>query len=256
MWSVWSERVAVYLGTGLVLVQRAGMPLWAFEPPATLPLGDVLRQVDQALDRTNTKPWRLHVHLSAALCPPVAFTVPAGLKHWNETLAIAQATAATTWELLPEQASEVVCALDTQHAGLAAALLLGTQQQIQAWAGSHGGQLEVMQPLWAVATSAKACRTIHVQSLTLHEPDALTVLDTSGLAPRVISWAGQYTSEQAHALAEEWTRAQSDTGAFGTSRQSMPINGLTVKFSGKPLTLPSQWRDGPIAWATHWGVVS
>lgn len=212
MWSGWPERVDVYLGVGCVLVKRRARPRVSLRPPATLPLGDVLAQVDEACDRIKGRPWHLHVALSAALCPPVPFTLPQGVKRWNEAMAMAQAAAAQAWGLPANQADALVCALDTGRTGLAAALMKGTQDRLLAWAGRHRGRLVSLTPVWAVATQARACRDRQVRQLTVHEPGAIAVVKDS--------------------LASE--------------------EGLAVRFSANVLPLPQQWRDGPTAWAGHW----
>ena len=211
MWSVWSERVDVYLGAGLVLVQRPGVPLWTFEPPATLPLADVLRHVNQALDRASAKPWRLRVHLSATLSPPVAFAVPAGVSRYQELMAIAQASAALAWAMPPERAAVVVCSLDRQHRGLAAALLGGTQQQIAQWAQGHSGRLVSLQPLWVAATQARACHERTTQNVAVLEPDALTVLQlgTTQVRPtRRLSTGGRRRGRRLKRLEWSWPLAK------------------------------------------------
>lgn len=246
MWSVWSERVEVYLGTGLVLVQRPGMPLWTFEPPATLPLVDVLQQVNQMLDRAKVKPWRLRVHLSTALCPPVAFVVPTGVKWHAEALAIARATAAQAWGIPPEQAAEIVCSLDAGHQGLAAASLQSTHRLIAQWAAQQKGRLVSLRPLWAVATAAKACADQHVECVALLEPDALTVLNISPTRTAYTkSWVGRYGPVDAlSSLAE--LRDQVD--------EAQPRTGVTMAFNREPTQ--NVWVQGPSAWAKHWSVLS
>jgi hypothetical protein len=251
VWSVWSERVQVYLGTGMVLVQRPGVAELRLSPPATLPLSDVLALVDEACQRERAKPWRLQVSLSAALCPPVVFTVPEGVKQWRETQAIAQATAAAQLGLSPGTGLDPACSLDTQHTGLAAALMPGTHQQILAWADRHKGRLASLQPLWATATRARACHTAAVQQLTVLEPDALTALYLPGgqAAPQAITWLGNHSTEDADALVRSWMQAQGLDG---------PHMGKTVRVRFAALAVPArqQWANGPAGWPTHWEAVA
>lgn len=245
MWSVWSERVEVYLGTGLVLVQRQGVPLWTFEPPATLPLGDVLRQVDLAQHRANAKPWRLHVHLSAALCPPVTFVVPAGVKR-QEVRAIACASASHVWNVPAEHAAEIVCSVDAGNQGLAAAMLQSTHRLIAQWAAEHKGLLVSLRPLWAAATAAKACTDQQVECVALLEPDALTVLNLSPTGTAYTkSWVGRYGPVDAlSSLAE-----MSDQAA-----EAQQSTGVAMAFNREPTQ--NVWVLGPSAWAKHWSVLS
>ena len=243
MWSVWSEQVNVYLGTGLVLVQRPAMTLWCFEPPATWPLDDVLRHVNQALDRANSKPWRLSVYLSAALCPPVAFGVPAGVRRYEEMLSIAQASAVQAWGMPIDQTNEIVCCLDGAHRGLAAAMLAGTHQRIVRWATEHKGHLISLKPLWVVASQARACQTSRVHCLSLHEPGALTFISlkpSSLVKARV--WLGQ--REEACALSLGLGEINQELGP------SVHTDGLTMSFRSRPYA--NKWHEGPMDWAHHW----
>lgn len=231
MWSVWSERVSVYLGTTVALVQRPGAPLVRLSHSPTQPLADVLAQLDEANRRSSTdKPWRLHVALSAALCPPVAYAVPPGVKRWDELQALALASATHQLGLPTGDAAQLVCTLDPSHPGLAAALHSGTHQQLLTWAQRFGGQLASLQPLWAIATQAKACRAAQVQGLSLQEPDGLTVL-------RLVPGA----------------TPQGDT-AFGELNANT-AEDLTLahwRFSAKPLKAAQAVPEGPSAWAAHW----
>lgn len=222
MWSGWRERVDVYLGTGVVLVQRRHRALVSLEHPATLPLSDVLAQVDEAGERDKTDPWSLNVSLSAALCPAVPFTLPAGVKRWSEALAVAQATAAAAWGLPAEQAHELVCTIDPGRTDIAAALMAGTHQQIREWAGLRRGRLASLQPLWATASNAPGCRPKNVRRVTLHEPGTVTELMDSSV-----------------------------TGAA-----TLPADGISMRFSPQVLPHRQQWQHAPAAWAGHWELLA
>lgn len=215
MWSGWPERVDVYLGAGIVLVKRRARPLVSLRPPVTLPLGDVLAQVDVACERAKGRPWSLYVVLGAALCPPVAFTLPQGVKRWREATVLAQAAAAQAWGLPADQADALVCALDTGRNGLAAALIKRTHDGLVEWAGRQRGHLVSLTPLWAVATQANGCRAAQLQQLTVHEPGAIAVVPPAP-AP------------------------------------DAPAQTLEVRFSADVLPVQRRWREGPNAWAGHW----
>ena len=242
MWSVLRERIEVYLGTGLVLVQRPHVPLWSFEPPATLPLIDVLRHVDRALNRAEGRPWRVCVHLSAALCPSVAFALPTGVKRHHEVLALAQASAAQSWFMSADQATEIVCSLDARHLTLAAAMLAGTHRVITQWATEHKGRLASLRPLWAAATSANACAGSQRSRVAILEPDALTVLNLSkGSAVRAVSLPGRFEATEARS----YLIAASDQPDEAEQRE-----GVAMLFNREPAQ--TGWPQGPAVWAHHW----
>jgi hypothetical protein len=154
--------VEVKLDGGAVQVRRRHQPLVSFEHPASLPLGDVLAQVDEACKRGKSKPWNVHVSLGGALCPVVPFTLPAGIKRWGETLAVARATVATAWGVPVEQADELDCTFDPRRKE-AAALMAGTHQQIRSWAALHGGRLASLVPLMPERAAQKRARLQFVE---------------------------------------------------------------------------------------------
>jgi hypothetical protein len=221
VWSVWRERVEVYIGTGTVLVRRHGHSLLSFEHPATLPLNDVLARVDAACAREKGRSWSLHVWLSAALCPPVAFSLPNGVRRRDEVMALAQASAAASWGVPADEAPGLVCVLDMRRNDLAAAMMAGARNRIAAWAALHGGRLASLQPLWAAAASAPGCRPKAIRTVTVHEPDANIVVSDAG----------------------------SDTPPTESA-------ALKVRFSSQSLPLRQQWTLGPDVWRGHWELLA
>lgn len=221
MWSVWRERVEVYIGTGTVLVKRHGHSLLSFEHPATLPLNDVLARVDAACAREKGRSWSLHIWLSAALCPPVAFSLPNGVRRRDEVMALAQASAAASWGVPADEAPGLVCVLDMRRNDLVAAMMAGTRDRIAAWAALHGGRLTSLQPLWAAAASAPGCRPKAIRTVTVHEPDATSVVSDAG----------------------------SDT-------PPTEFAALKVRFSSQSLPLRQQWTLGPDVWRGHWELLA
>ena len=222
MWSGWRERVDVYIGTGVVLVKRRHRALVSLEHAATLPLSDVLAQLDEVVERDKTGPWSLNVSLSAALCPAVPVALPAGVTRQSEAMAIAQATAAAAWGLPAEQAHELVCTIDPGRADIVAALMIGTHQQIRDWAGLRGGRLASLQPLWAIASRAPGCRSKNVRRVTLHEPGNVTELLDSSV-----------------------------TGVSSPTREC-----ISVLFSPEVLPYRQQWKHAPAAWSGHWELMA
>ncbi|MET1117136.1 MAG: hypothetical protein ABWY08_19590 [Comamonas sp.] len=242
MWSVWSEKLDVYVGAGLVLVQRPGVPLWRFEPPVTLPLTDVLRKVDEALGREHGKAWRLRVHLSAAFCPPAAFVLPAGVRRHREIVTLAQAHAALAIGMPGEQAAQIVCSLDPWHRGLAAFMQPGIHQVIQRWAQRYKGRLLGLQPLWAVATRNRFCERSQTNRLAFLEPDALTVLElkTRGAA-RAMSWTRRFEAAQAMAHLADLSSGSEAPEQWNTVVLTFARDPVEAVLSGGPSVLPRHW---------------
>jgi hypothetical protein len=242
VWSVSSDQVNVYLGSNLVMVKRTGEPLWTLEPPTTLPLVDVLRRVSQAHRRTTGKPWRLHVHLSAAICRALTFAVPIGVWRYDETLAIAQANAAKVWEIPDMQSTGVVCSIDSAHQGLSAAMIAGTYQVIRSWAEEHNGRLVSLQPLWAAASKAVACQETRIARVAVLEPDGLTVLAPSETTDsRAICLPGKHEAAYAMSTLD---------GFKSPDGPDRPGDSLAMVFQPTPVS--PVWRNGPVAWASHW----
>ncbi|QHE86651.1 hypothetical protein [Hydrogenophaga sp. BPS33] len=146
MWWVWREKVELLIDVGVVRVLRQGCGEVCLEHPASLPLADVLAQVNEACERSKGRPWRLHVSLGAALCPVTSLDLPQGVERGSETMAVARASAAQAWGFPPEQAHELDCAVDPQRKSEVAALLAATHQQIREWAALHGGRLASLVP--------------------------------------------------------------------------------------------------------------
>ena len=238
MWLGLFERVHVYVGTGVVLVQRSGMPVHKLEPAPTLPLADVLRWVDERLQRASAKPWWLSVHMSAALCAPMALTPPPGLKR-KEMFALAEAAAAQAWGLPASQADAVVCRLASSPHGLAASFLSGSYTTICEWAALHRGRLVELVPLWAAATQASCVRSRDIDAVAVLEPEALTWIriDDSGTA-QASCWYGRYSVTDAQALLF-------DSGGNGAAKH---LTGLTFATEANA----DAWKAGPRPWRLHW----
>lgn len=199
MWWDWPDRVDIYLGRGLVLIRSVGLPVKRFEPPLTLPLSDILDQVDREMGRSASRPWNLRVYLSATFCSPVTFSLPDGVEGQREPEAIAKATAASAKGLPEDRSGELVCALDHSQAGLAAVMMAGTYDQIMSWARKHRGRLLSLSPLWAVATTAPLARREleQARSVALLESDAATLLIQAEEGRiRAVTWPGRHTIGQ------------------------------------------------------------
>ncbi len=261
MWSVWPDRESLYLGTGLAMLQLPGKALLQLEFPATLPLADVLAQLDDKAKRLSpSRPWRTEVYLSAALCQPVAFAVPDGIKKWAELEAVAQSHATRVWDLHPSEASEVVCVIDARRIGLAASMLRGTQQQLIAWSERFGGRQHSLAPLWALATQAPVCRASAVQCVSLSEPDVLTGLDFSNpMRAQAVTWLGDpHPQVRVEQLVAEWRepfRTQ-NTNVHDTAPHLPKPRSVHLRFGPQASAGSGNANGVPKRWATHWQVTT
>lgn len=245
MLSVWSERVDVYLGQGLVLAKGRHFPLWAFEPPSTMPLADVLERLNHELDRKKGRPWRLHLKLSAKICTPVGFSVPDGVWRYREIIAIAKDSAIRACGQSVGSNFDVVCSLDSRRLGLAAYIQEGVHQELMRWGQEHNGHVASVQPLWAAATGARLCRRKKVSGLALLEPDSLTILDSkSADGVSVNCLPRRFSESEAIAHLREIGFYQSESGQEGA---------VIWAFRREPAGAASGAGSG--IWSRHWSVM-
>jgi hypothetical protein len=241
VWSVWSEPLNLYLGTGFALWQRGRGQAQPVQFAATLPLDRVLSKLAEAASLSNNRPWKLRLWLSGALCPPIAFAVPKGIGRWSEMQALAEAAASAYWGQSP---GGLRCEMAPQFPGMAAAVPSTLLAQVQQWALAHGGRLQAAQPLWACASQCPAARNRVVRALALHEPDSTTLLgqDAKGQAcasalTAEIDAAGRNTSQR------HWMTAH----GFNDGQQV-----LTLRFDLGPTRKTTAAGGLPTAWASHW----
>jgi hypothetical protein len=182
VWSVGHEFVEVYLGTRTVLVQRRHHPLLRYFPAPTQPLSDVLLQIDEECHRSESKPWRIHVTLTAQRCRALGLSLPSGIQRWSDVFAIAQATARQNYPAAPEQ--ELVCAVDRQRMNLAGVLSAQTYQQIENWATLNRGQLYSLRPAWATTLRAKKRRIATEHFALPTQIDSTSPVYIDFIAPR------------------------------------------------------------------------
>lgn len=180
MWSVWAERLDLYVCRGQVWIRRPGRPMASVTTPPTLPLQALLRKVEEALqaDAPGSR-CRVHISLSAQLCPPVVFEAPKGIR-WKERAWIAQRKAALHWGLAAEQADKMACVLSPTVHGLAAAMPGAMLELIRQWVGSQGWQCVAMEPMWSHLTLAHRQLLRQASGLELLEPDGGPVVLGAG----------------------------------------------------------------------------
>lgn len=182
MWSVWSERVDLYLGRGLTIVRRRAEPFRILEHPTTWPLQRVLSGVLARLPVGETGPgfrrrMRLHITLSSAMCHLASFAVPQGLRKHGELQQLAQAAAAQA-----VGSSDPVIASDPFAPGLVASLGVHFMDDLHTWAQSCGAAVASVQPLWSLATQCALAKQRRIGGLALIEPDGVTLI--ANPAPR------------------------------------------------------------------------
>lgn len=225
MWSGCS--VHVYLGRRMLLLRRPNEPTieWHFEQPISLSQGMEAVQ-SLLLPRSD-----IHVHLSAALCPPVEVVYPPEITTWRHTVGFAQARSAAH---LGVQGAEVHVDVDPGCPSVVAALLGTDREQLLGWTAAHGHCLATLGPLWAGAGWAGS----RGQHVAIIEPDCVTVLaQPAAAAPRALSLPshGSEPSERMlhrmhHALSLEHGKT------------------LTLRFGGARAGKPA----GRGVWSRHW----
>jgi len=238
VWSVWSESLELYLGQGLVMLKKDGIER-VIAHPATLPFGQVLAKITEAVAREQTlkkaKHCKLRVTLSGALCPAVTFSAPQEVRRWDELRSIAQASTAMGMEVGPDQ---IFCEMDIARRGLASGLTVSLMQLLQDWATQQRFHLVSMRPLWAVASQCTVARQPDVLGLIVQEPDATTLLvEVAGGKFAATTLTG--LEDQLPMLARRWLVSQ------GVADEKL----LKLRFAvpSRPV-LP----QGPKAWPTHW----
>lgn len=245
MWSVWSERVDLYLGQGLAMLKskRHGERVVRLAP--TLPMDRVLAQLTLELAEmgTNNRYARrsLHITLSAALCPASGFTVPQAVRRWDERQSIACASAAAT---VGAQVESIVSETDRDQAGVAASMGRPLFDDLKRWAAQNRCRVASIQPLWAVASQCPAARSAAVKSILLQEPDAVTVL------------AMEHDGRQ---LASTFTCHPGQIGSAMQERRWLVGLGLSqsdmLRFTFAADLIPPM-QQGPGAWVGHWALAA
>lgn len=238
MWSVWSESIELYLGQGLAMLKKDGQEL-VIAHPATLTFGQVLAKLTEAVAQMQppkrAKRCKLRVTLSGALCPAVTFGAPQEVRRWGELQNIAQASAAMSMEVGPDQ---ILCEMDIARRDLASGLSALLMQSLQDWATQQRFHLTSMRPLWAVASQSPMARRLAVQGLLVQEPDAVTLLteDTGG---KFCATTLTGSEDQLPMLTRRWLVSQ--------DIQHEKLLKLRFAAPSRPF-LP----HGPTAWPTHW----
>ena len=171
MWWGASNRVRVYLGRELALVQTGDGAVSQFELPADASMAENLATLEPAIPKKS----RLEIHLSAGLCPAVEVPYPAGLRSLREKEIFARSVCA---EHLGSTMDAVCAEVDSFQPQLAAGIPTPVWDGIVAWAESNEFRLSSVRPLWAIATESPLASAASV--LVLEEPDSVTLIGSNG----------------------------------------------------------------------------
>ena len=185
MWSVWSERVDIYLGLAQSMVRMRGRNTVVIEHSPTWPLERILESVARVWSspidgngvdiRNVRRPFRrrprLRIALGAGLCQSSAFTVPMGVSRYVEVLNLARASTAQA-----QKSADVICAVDPMAPGTVASVGTRFFSDLKDWAQSHQATIESLQPLWSVATQCALAGKQSTRGIVLCEPDGITLI--------------------------------------------------------------------------------
>lgn len=178
MWSVWPERIELYLGPELALVRaRQAQQSCALDFEPGTPLAGMLQEVSVRIGPwLGRRRWRAFVALSGAWCPAVSFEVPQGVSSRDELQALAQAVVEDEMQMTTP--GELRTQRDAVYAGLASGCSSTVLQALQAWCADGvgmKGRLASVAPLWAVASQCGLARR-HPAGVLVHEPSCVSVL--------------------------------------------------------------------------------
>jgi len=269
VWSVWSERVDIYLGRNLAMARLRGGPTTLIEHPPTWPLQRVLERVASTWQSqlTNALPsngntkrvfdrkkLQLHITLGSSRCHSGTFVVPKGVQKYVELQSLAVAAA-----MQSGSAQTIMSEIDPFYPGIMSSIGAHFLGNLNAWAKSQGASISSLRPLWSVATQCAMIRQKNITGLALSEPDGITLLacpDTglpeiksTNLMTIDLSNLGVQASPQT-ILVEEPVQLQMRRWKIANDLQDE--NLLTLMFipSGSSIRrgLPKTW-DGHWSWA-------
>jgi hypothetical protein len=200
----WSRPLYLHLGRGWALLQVARGQVEVIRFAATLPLSRQLEKVGQALDcgKERKKVSGLYVTLSAAICPAVAVPVPRNVRAARQRLELARGVVSAAMGSAPEH---WVCDVDPARAGIAAAVPRTVVSDILSWASQKKIGVRSIAPLWSLASECRSARARGTRGLSIHEPDAITVLAADdNNAPTGASWPVAVDDEAVRRRADDW----------------------------------------------------
>ncbi len=241
MWSVWSERIDLYLGQGLAMVKTMRHSERVIKFAATLPMDRVLERVGQEIQAMGIAKGRmrgrLHVTLSGSLCPASAFLAPDAVNRWDELRSFAQASAASA---LGVAADEIVSETDRYCAGIVASVGRTLLDDLSQWAITLYCSIASVRPLWATASDCPAAGSANIKGVLVSEPDAQTLVAVGQGGTRLASTLlGGVEAGDNRLQIRRWL-----VGAGLSESDILQLALLAVPQSLMP--------RGPDAWAGHW----
>ncbi len=166
MWSVWSKQSEVFIGATSSMLQIANAPVLVLEYPATLPLHRVLDLIGEAIKESKHGIFslQLNVRLASHICPPIAFSVPQGIKNWSETQLLANAIASQSLNI---ESQNLKCEWSTSSPSAIAAVPVWWINTLMQWAGNHNIKVVSVKPLWSMASVSLSERDSEIKQLWL-----------------------------------------------------------------------------------------
>lgn len=172
MWSVWGERLHIYLCQRQAWVARKGKPVVCVQSAGIGPPARLLAQLTSHLQADGkTRGQALTLALGPSWAMPVGFALPAGAR-WSDALALAQRSACQQWGFDRVDAERMTYALDPSAPGAGAAMAAATWDLLQQWAKETGLNLVSARPMWSMATSWAVCKK--ACTVLIEEPDGVT----------------------------------------------------------------------------------
>lgn len=236
MWWDGIKTVQVYLSPRLSMAKMPNGALLQHKRPATLPLQAALSQLDAHVQSQgfSLSGANLHVVLQSSLCCGV--TVSAAAES-EKSIEDSRAKAA---DLLHQPVEQVLLA-QVNPSWISAAMNIGMFNVISNWATQLTATLIHTQPLWAVATHAKALQNDGIKAVAVIDSHhiSLTIEPNTKNPEGVWLVQGHSGLPSAQDLIHNWLRL------YRLDQQE--LQALVFDENGGAPVL-----DGIAAWQNHW----
>lgn len=172
MWSVFRERVDLYIGQRDLTVSSRSLGTLHIPTERTKPLFQGLDRVAHWLGEKSLGRARLHIALSGARCPAFSFVSPANVTRPPELAALAAATGRAA----AQEGDDAVTAIDASCRCLGARMSRALLNQLLTWADAQKMAVASIRPLWSIATQHPKARHRSTKAIVLYEPDSTTLI--------------------------------------------------------------------------------